>query len=459
VFIFSSILILSYLFFAGFVLKKTYLGSPIYILLYITCFLPFYTTFQIIIFNTFDNILLVNLIKYSKDFVFFTSFVIFILGSNKALLATNLKFSSLDVLILSFEVLTLIYLVIPLGEVSFLSKMIYSKNIFLIGVVYYFGRRTKFNKKNWNLILRIVITLIIFSFFIAFLEKIVGVHFHSLIGYADYNLIIKDIYPQGNYGLNWSFERQGAIPRYASFFADPLEFSASLILFFSVALWLFIHSKISRNRIIYFGLILVVIFSFLFASSRASMIASVIVMIFALFISKNFKILLIGFSIFISFSGYLFFFASEDTRYLFQDTLTFQNSSSIGHLFEWIQALLSIYENPFGVGLAMSGNASGVEQSIKIGGENQFLIYGVQMGIISTVLYISILIKSIWNSIKLYTKSSNLDYKSVGFITGLTKLGLLVPLFTANAELYLFVAFFSWYLVGQVEGILKDNLN
>jgi hypothetical protein len=112
---------------------------------------------------------------------------------------------------------------------------------------------------------------------------------------------------------------------------------------------------------------------------------------------------------------------------------------------------LSIYENPFGIGLAMSGNASGVDQSIKIGGENQFLIYGVQMGFVSIILYLLILIKSIWNSLGLYIKSSNSNIKSIGFIAGLTKFGLLIPLFTANAELYLFVALFSWYLVGQVE--------
>ena len=458
--IIASLLILVYFFFTGFVLRNTYLGRPVYILLYVTCFLPFYTIFQIIILNAFDNVFLVNLIKYSKDFVFISSFLIFIFGLNKAFFQKTYSFTLLDKMITSFMLLTLVYLIIPLGEATFISKIIYSKNIFLIGITYFFGRKTMFNPKSWKTILNILIGLIIISFLVAFIENTLGFHLHSLIGYADYHMVVNDIDPQGNFGLNWSFESQGAVPRYAGFFADPLEFSASLILFFSIALWYFIHSEISRNRVIYFGLILLVIFSFSFASSRASMIASVLVLIFALFISKNYKILFIGFSFLIFSFAYLFFYASEETRYLFQDTLTFQNSSSIGHLFEWIQGVLSIYENPFGVGLAMSGNASGVDQSIKIGGENQFLIYGVQMGVIALILYLSILIKSIWNSIKLYTKSSNINHKSVGFICGLTKLGLLVPLFTANAELYLFVAFFSWYLVGQVETLYNsDELN
>lgn len=422
-------------------------------LLYIACFLPFYTTFQIIVFNAFNNVLLVNLIKYSKDFVFFTSFVLFILGTRKSLLDTEIKLSFLDKLIACFLLLTFIYLIIPLGEAAFLSKIIYSKNIFLIGIVYFFGRKTRFHSKNWNSILKIIIGLTALSFIVAFIENIMGIHLHSLIGYADYNMRINDIDPQGNFGLNWSFERQGANPRFASFFADPLEFSASLLLFFSSSLWYYLHSKLRNNKIIYLGLMFVVSYSFLLAFSRGAMLAAVLVLCFGLFISKNYKILFTGLSIVLIAFLYNLFFASEDTRYLIEDTLTFQNSSSLGHLLEWIQGLLSIYENPFGVGLAMSGNASGVDQSIKIGGENQFLIYGVQMGVIAVLLYLLIIVKSIVNSVITYKRNISDSHRSISFITACIKLGLIIPLFTANAELYLFVALFSWYLVGQVESI------
>ena len=422
-------------------------------LLYIACFLPFYTTFQIIVFNAFDNVLLVNLIKYSKDFVFFTSFVLFILGTRKSLLDTEIKLSFLDKLIACFLLLTFIYLIIPLGEAAFLSKIIYSKNIFLIGIVYFFGRKTRFHSKNWNSILKIIIGLTALSFIVAFIENIMGIHLHSLIGYADYKMRINDIDPQGNFGLNWSFERQGANPRFASFFADPLEFSASLLLFFSASLWYYLHSKLRNNKIIYLGLMFVVSYSFLLAFSRGAMLAAVLVLGFGLFISKNYKILFTGLSIVLIAFLYNLFFASEDTRYLIEDTLTFQNSSSLGHLLEWIQGLLSIYENPFGVGLAMSGNASGVDQSIKIGGENQFLIYGVQMGVIAVLLYLLIIVKSIVNSVITYKRNISDSHRSISFITACIKLGLIIPLFTANAELYLFVALFSWYLVGQVESI------
>jgi hypothetical protein len=454
----ASLLILIYIIFIGLTLGEIYKGNSAYLLLYVICFLPFYTVFQITVFNAFENIVLINSIKYSKDFVFFSSFILFIIGTKRSFINRTFNFSVLDKLIITFLALVLVYLIIPLGEANLISKIIYAKNIFLIGILYFFGRNTDFNFKNWNIVIKLLVFLTLLSFIIALLETVAGTHLHSFLGYSNYNLVVNDIDPQGNYGLNWSFESQGAKPRYASFFADPLEFSASLLLFFSLALWLFIHSKHKQNKLLFITLISVIIFSFLFAFSRASMFSGILVLIFGLYLSRNYKIIFSMFFIVLLGFVYLYNFSDEELRFFIQDTLTFQNTSSLGHLVEWIEGIISIYENPFGVGLAMSGNASGVDQSIKIGGENQFLIYGVQMGIVSLVLYLLILIKAIYNSARLYLKSVDYNHKSIGFITSLTKFGLLIPLFTANAELYLFVALFSWYLVGQSERLYNTKL-
>jgi hypothetical protein len=117
-------------------------------------------------------------------------------------------------------------------------------------------------------------------------------------------------------------------------------------------------------------------------------------------------------------------------------------------------------QNPMGIGIAMSGNANGVDQAIKIGGENQFLIYGVQMGLLGLLIYISILIKAIKDGLKVFKLSRKQHIRSISFVAALTKIGLLIPLFTANAELYLFVAFISWFLIGFIETYyLKNILN
>ena len=298
------------------------------------------------------------------------------------------------------------------------------------------------------------------SFLFAFFEKIFGVHLQSLLDYGRFNLAINDVSPTGNYGLSWTFERQGGFPRYASFFANPLEFAASLLLFLSLGIHYLIHSKYNNNRLAYLSLLVLVTLSFFFSYSRGAMIASIIIVFFSLFLEKKYQLLRIVLILITILVVYISFFSSKESQYFILDTLNFQNTSSLGHLIEWIEGVNSMIQNPMGIGLAMSGNANGVDQAIKIGGENQFLIYGVQMGLLGLLIYISILITAIKDGLKVFKLSRKQHIRSISFVAALTKIGLLIPLFTANAELYLFVAFISWFLIGFIETYyLKNILN
>src|SRR5690606_35015117 len=120
--------------------------------------------------------------------------------------------------------------------------------------------------------------------------------------------------------------------------------------------------------------------------------------------------------------------------------ITCQNESSVGHVLEWLIGLESMISNPWGIGLAMSGNSASVEDELRISGESQFLIYGVQLGVIGLVLYIAVLASGIFTSLKVFRGSSSVNEARVAFVAAATRIGLLLPLFTANAELYLYVS-------------------
>jgi hypothetical protein len=285
-------------------------------------------------------------------------------------------------------------------------------------------------------------------------------HLQNVLDYGRFNLLMNDIFPTGNYGLSWTFERQGGFARYAAFFSNPLEFAASLLLFLSVGLHYLLHSKYNINRLAYLCLLLLVSLSFFFSYSRGAIIASGIIVFFTLFLEKKYQLVRIVLALVMLSVVYISFFSSKELQYFVLDTLSFQNTSSLGHLLEWLEGVNSMIQNPMGVGIAMSGNANGVDQALKIGGENQFLIYGVQMGVIGLLIYVSILIKGVKDSLKVFKLSSKHHVKSISFVAAATKIGLLIPLFTANAELYLFVAFLSWFLIGFVETYyLKNILN
>ena len=446
--IISLLLLSCYTFFVYFILERVYNGNLSFLLIYLVTFLPVYFIFQLIVFDFSENVLLVDLIKYSKDFVIFSSFFIVFFGSKKDFFSTELKTTFLDKTIILFIILSSIYAIIPIGEASFYVKLIYLKNIYLIGVVYYLGRNFFISEYLFFNLKKILILILCIAFLVSSIEYFFNFHLHSFFNYAKFNLLINDILPEGNFDLSWTFERSPNQARFGSIFPNPLEFSSNLILFLTIPLFAILHTKknIFKNLLI----ILIVFVSFYYAYSRASILSALIMIFTALLITKNYKkvfyiLVLLFFSILI-----FYFSASEDSIYFVIDTFTFNESSSFSHLIEWIQAILTIIENPLGIGLAMSGNASGVDQAIKIGGENQFLIYGVQMGVISMILYSLMLFKSIRDSFSVFNKSKG-HIKELAFIFLLTKFGLIIPLLTANAELYLFVSLTTWFLVGSIQ--------
>ena len=430
----------------SYTVEKISRGKIQFLIIYICTCLPIYITLQAQVFNIFQDENIINVIKLSKDFIFIYSFIIFVFGNSSALHSRSFKFSLVDKLILVFTSIVTIYALIPLGEADFLSKLIYAKNLYVISITYLIGRNVIIDKVFFNTIKKILKYLIlVISFFLCF-EFILSTHFHSFIDFSNYNFFINEIDPQGNYGLTWSFESQGSTPRYAAFFADPLELSASLLLLMSLLIYNFWNNKKNIN---YFLLFLIA-FAFILSFSRGAIVACVLIILFSFLLNKQYKILTLIFTTLLLSTLSLIYFGSEEVRYLIIDTLKFENTSSLGHLVEWIEGILSIFENPLGIGLAMSGNASGVDQAIKIGGENQFLIFGVQMGVLSLIIYTLILFFIIKRSYHVYLRSSNF-IKQISFIVCCTKFGLLIPLLTANAELYLFVSLTTWFFAGYVE--------
>ena len=430
----------------GYTIDKISRGKIEYLIIYICTCLPIYTTLQAQAFKIFNTEIVVAIIKLSKDIIFIYAFIIFLFGKNIHLFKRIFKFSLVDKLILIFTLIVTIYALIPLGEADIFSKVIYAKNLYIISITYLIGRNIKIDEVFFNSIKKILKYLILLLTFFLCFEFILSTHFHSIIDFSNYNILVNEIDPQGNYGLSWSFESQGSSPRYAAFFADPLELSASLLLLTSLLIYNFWNNK--RN-ISYF-LLFMVAAAFLFSFSRGAIVACIGIVLFGLLLNKKYKSLLLIFGLILLSTLSLIYFGSEEIRYFIIDTLKFENTSSLGHLVEWIEGILSIFENPLGIGLAMSGNASGVDQAIKVGGENQFLIFGVQMGVLSIITYVLILFFVIKRSCKVYFMSSNY-VKHISFIVACTKFGLLLPLLTANAELYLFVSLATWFFAGYIE--------
>ena len=429
-----------------FLMIKT--GKEWYFLVFAILYLPIYITLQSFFFQQTQSSIAVFIVQYLKEFVLLVALSVFIFYQSN-LLRKKFKIINIDLVFGAFIFLAFFFLVSPIGEMPFLAKAAYFKNILLMGIVYFLGRNMSLSKYQMQLTFKLILGIAFCAFCINVVEFTSGIHLHTLINYGNFQSTINDVEPTGNYGLSWTFETQSGVQRFGAFFANPLDLSSASLLAFAIAFIFFIKTPYRNNQILYGSLMIIVIGSLFFAYSRASIAAFILELIFIAFVFKSYRLLLAGITIIFSFIIYILFFASEDLYFFVLDTLTFENASSLGHLLEWLEAIESMIDSPEGIGLAMSGNGNGVDNENRVGGENQFFIFGVQMGLLGLILYISLLYLAIKISIQAYRKSLSPNEQIVPFVAGTTKFALLLPLFTANAELYLFVSLISWWLVGQ----------
>ena len=439
--------LLSYALLLHFTLKAmAFKGKWEYLVFFLAAYLPFHSTFLSILFQATNSKLPITLFQLAKDLVVVGSVLIFVLYKRK-IFEYPIRLQTVEWLLLAFVGLAFIFLLLPLEGPSFVEKALYFKNILISGLVFFVGRNTTFEDFEVKRLFQVIFVIAVSAFAVNLFEAFIGSHLQTYTGYALFNYGIYDIEPSGNFGLSWTFETQAMTRRLASFFSDPLELASSVLLGFAAGLIWFLTSK-KEESFPYLVVMLCSMGSLFFSSSRAAFGAFFIMLFFIAVIFKLYRLILFGFSLVLAFVLFIVFFASEDFYYFVIDTLTFQNASSVGHVLEWITAIESMIQNPFGVGLAMSGNSGSVTDEARIGGENQFLIYGVQMGFLGMFLYIFLLGFSISQSIKVFRGTENVMTARIAFTAAAVKTGLLLPLFTANAELYAYVNWITWWMVG-----------
>lgn len=422
-------------------------GKWSYFVFFLAAFLPFYITSLSVIYLATGSPELTAIFQVLKEVVVLVAVLAFIFYQRR-IFDYPFHLRSTDWLMLGLLSLAFLFLLLPIGEASFVNKALYFKSILIPGFVYFLGRNTRFSDGEIHWLFRILFVVTISAFLVNVLEGFVlDAHLQQFSGYAVYNLHINDIEPTGNYGLTWTFETQAVTKRLASFFSDPLELASSVLMGFSAGLIWFLTSKKERSWP-YLIVMACAMGSLVFASSRASFAAFFVMLGFIALVFQLYRLIGLGIGIFLLFVIYVVFFAPEDFYYFVLDTLRFEDPSSAGHVVEWLLALDSMVANPQGIGLAMSGNFGSVTDDLKVGGENQFLIYGVQLGWLGMLFYIGTLFTGVYLSISAFRHSDSLYAARIAFVGATVKMGLLLPLFTANVEIYTYVSWLSWWMIG-----------
>ena len=407
--------------------------------------------FGLSIYNTTLSILnqagyksLIFLFQPFKEIVILSMLAVLVLG-----LKERIRFHIIDYCVAGYFLYTGLYVFLPLGDFGFMERLLAYKNTSFFPLIYFAGRlidpRTLQIKKYFHFILIVTISAAILVMYEAASDQ----HFQSLTGYSDYVFDFFGQQQEGNYGLTWTFERSAnGLKRFASFFSDPLEHASATLLSICIIAALFTKKNNAFNPTRLGLIALAATFvSLFFSISRSSTVSYfVIIYVYALITHKKYILHTSHALIALGFIYIGILLENTDLYDYILSTITLQEESALGHLIAWIEGITAIISNPFGLGLGMSGRIA-VSLGSTIGGENQFIILGVQVGVVAVLLYIFIHFAVIAYSYKWFR---HLDGKErmVALCIFLLKVGITLPLFTASLDIFSYITYINWFLSG-----------
>ena len=361
--------------------------------------------------------------------------------------ATN-TFTNIDKLIFAFLGINIAYALIPFGSYRFFERLVALKSLSFFPLVYFTGRLLNKDAIQLNKVFTFIGILTLAISGVLLIELITYTHIQTITGYASFNEHFFDQDPSGNYGLSWTFEIDNGLKRFASLFSTPLEHGAATIISLAASLALIttVDNKIRPTKFT-IAVLLASLLCIIFALSRASFAGFCIMLyVYAWLTNKKVFLKIVHILIAIGASVFLIVSFNNDFIEFIATTLDFTNPSSLGHLLEWINGIESMMKFPLGIGLGNAGRVSGFS-GYNVGGENQFIIIGVQTGIIALLLYITTYCLVIKKAYDLFKYQTGRIRRLALFIL-LVKIGLIIPLFTSETESYIYISYLTWILTG-----------
>jgi len=363
----------------------------------------------------------------------------------------------IDKYVLLFLVGTGVYVLLPVGSYSFMTKLLAIKSLSFFCLLYSAGRFVSISKIKIANIFHAIGIMTLLTAVVALFEYITYQHIHTKTGFTNFLIDFFDGDASGSYGLIWTFETETGLKRFGSIFGSPLEMGAAMIL--NVAVFFSYFTKANNQLRINKWSSAFFLASFLaisLALSRASFIGYITVIFIYALITQNKKIVR-GFYISFILGGiyFIYFLSKHDLYDFILESVTFTNASSVGHLLEWIDGVNAMITKPLGMGLGESGRIS-MSAKENTGGENQFIITGVQVGLPLLMVYILIqvyLIKEAWKN-----KNSALGkLRRIAMLVLLYRLGILIPMFTSNTESFIYISYFTWFMSGLMVNMLEQQ--
>jgi hypothetical protein len=428
--------------------REVYKGKAEGVLIFLIFGLSMYTTAMSVSFM----LGLKSLIPFFQFFKELLIISVFIL--NLFTLKQRPRFHLVDYAILTFFIYTLIYAILPIGQQGFIARLLAFKSTSFYIVVYFTGRlfdpRSIYINKYFNYI--VLLTIAVGA--VLLIEIVTYQQLQLFTGYTEYCYYFFNIEPSGVFGLSTTFDSDSGLRRFASFFNNPLEHAAATLLALAVIAALYTRDdnkfKPTNTGMLALGASFL---SILFALSRAPLAGYfLIIYVYALVTKKKYITNTVHFSVGMVAIYVIYLFAQFQSNNhngiveVLMNTVDFSDPSSVGHLVQWVEGILSMSAHPLGIGLGTSGRVAG-SLGENVGGENQFIIIGVQAGIIALLLYVAIFTIFVKTTLKWLPQLKGKE-KKVCMAVLLIKVGFFLPMLTSEVESSSYLSYMDWFFSG-----------
>jgi hypothetical protein len=366
------------------------------------------------------------------------------------------QFHLIDKLLAFFFVYTFLYLLLPMGGYGLADRLIAFKALSIFPVIYFIGRFCNAASINIKQVFSYICVVAIVAGAVALFEIITYQHLHTRTGFTDFlvNHVGGEI--SGNYDLIWTFETETGMKRFGSILSSPLELAAGAVLSLAVLLALATDAKYRFQFRTFYVLSFIASFICIVAALSRASLANYFLMIYVYaFLVHNRTLVKYFHYLFLLIVVYVAFFMKGDLFYFVISTLTFENGSSVGHILGTIEGAQAMITHPFGMGLGTSGRVSMSEKE-NIGGENQLIIIGVQVGILMVAVYVWAYIATIRSGLKAL-RTADGRKKRLTLCVVLLKIGFIIPVITSYIDTFLYVTYTTYFLSGLMVNMIMSE--
>lgn len=451
VYLFSGVLWVAAAAYLGFwllLVGGVILFQPARVLLVFLWLLPIYQLSLVLLYNFTGSNLIISAVQPWKEALAFLTLAL--AAGHYAFFVKRIRMHTLDVAMLMFLGLSLVYTLLPWGT-SLVVRLYGFRSLASLVVIYFAGRSLPLAPRRQTQIVYSLLLLGLLTGIAVLIDRfLLPIDWPARIGLGNYLGRVANLEQGasavGPLGLPWTYWTAGMERRSSGFFANPLDLAASIHLTGVTALAVACASRWRTWR----GLLAWTVFAFtllalLLSISRMSIaVFGLECLLVTVLMRRQRLTLLFVVAGLLGFTGLML----TDFRDFVIETVTLQNPSVMGHLVDWEEGFRALLTSPFGLGPGTSGLV-GARLGTQVGGENQYVTVGVQLGVFGMLLYLALQVLAVSTALRVFRRTAGVT-RVLALITGVSRLGIALVAFTADLETYVFSAFVSWWLVGWV---------